>query len=565
MKIMRFPILKNIQQCKVNGVRRHFHHSIETKNEQKQLSYWDLAALEAIGKSNPKNEEENHQNEFMKSRKQPTIRNSNHKNYTKRDQRGSQVLNNLLNNEDEDILQKSKNFDLITFNSLSSNINQIPHESIMLTRDFIDLCLYHSKFGYFSKQALIFSPSRPIEFNKIENDIQFSKVLEGLYKNLDDRLEDVDDKMRQVWHTPTELFKPWFGYSMAKYIIEEYLKDIKKDPNHPLIIYEIGAGNGTLMTNIIQYFIKYEPELTPKIEYHIIEISAALAKEQNRKMNLLINKLKFKGKIDIVNESILTWSSKDTRKCFVLMSEVVDNFAHDVIVYNESTGEPMQGMVCVTNTGDFKELFTDVRDSMIHRFLHLSKDFLETYYPHNNNWLNYVKNTFIPFSNNENNKMFIPTGLLRLLDILFEKLPAHRLILSDFDSLPDSIPGINAPVVQTRYNGAMIPCSTYLVQPGYFDIFFPTNFELFRDMYLARNEIELIEYKRRNFLNNNINDKDNQNNKIIENEILSRNSRIKILKHNEFSRKYALYENTKLKSGENPLLSWYGNFKFILT
>lgn len=48
-----------------------------------------------------------------------------------------------------------------------------------------------------------------------------------------------------------------------------------------------------------------------------------------------------------------------------------------------------------------------------------------------------------------------------LLDILRDKFPAHRILFSDFSSLPDAIPGTNAPVVQTRYEGEV---STFVVE-----------------------------------------------------------------------------------------------------
>ena len=45
------------------------------------------------------------------------------------------------------------------------------------------------------------------------------------------------------------------------------------------------------------------------------------------------------------------------------------------------------------------------------------------------------------------------------------------------------MPGVCAPVVQTRIRGTMVPCDTFLVKQGYFDIFFPTDFNKLRDMY----------------------------------------------------------------------------------
>jgi len=41
--------------------------------------------------------------------------------------------------------------------------------------------------------------------------------------------------------------------------------------------------------------------------------------------------------------------------------------------------------------------------------------------------------------------------------------PAHKLLLSDFHTLPDAVTGINAPVVQTRYQRQTVPVSTPMV------------------------------------------------------------------------------------------------------
>jgi hypothetical protein len=79
---------------------------------------------------------------------------------------------------------------------------------------------------------------------------------------------------------------------------------------------------------------------------------------------------------------------------------------------------------------------------------------------------------------------FIPTKLFQFMEILNTYFPGHRLILTDFASLSNTIEGTNAPLVQTAYKGLMAPCGTYLLPPGWFDIVFPTNFELLREMYL---------------------------------------------------------------------------------
>lgn len=79
---------------------------------------------------------------------------------------------------------------------------------------------------------------------------------------------------------------------------------------------------------------------------------------------------------------------------------------------------------------------------------------------------------------------FIPTKLFQLMEILNTYFPGHRLILTDYDSLQHTIEGMNAPLVQTMFRGSMMPCHHYLMPPGWFDMVFPTNFDVLKDMYL---------------------------------------------------------------------------------
>ncbi|CCJ28185.1 unnamed protein product, partial [Pneumocystis jirovecii] len=143
--------------------------------------------------------------------------------------------------------------------------------------------------------------------------------------------------------------------------------------------------------------------------------------------------------------------------------------------------------------------------------------------------------TFLPFSENLINPEFIPTKQLILFDVLRKYFPQHNLIISDFSSLPEAIQGLNAPLVQTRLSGMTIPCSTYLVKQGYFDIMFPTDFQNLKDLYrkvcLQSGETKLI----------------------------------KIYAHRKFLEQWGDTKATKTISGENPMLDWFENVKFLIT
>jgi hypothetical protein len=151
----------------------------------------------------------------------------------------------------------------------------------------------------------------------------------------------------------------------------------------------------------------------------------------------------------------------------------------------------------------------------------------------------------LPFSPNLTRGEFIPTATFDFIRNLHRHFPRHRLVLSDFYHLPDTTDDfIMSPVVQTRWKRDMIPCSTFLVKPGLFDIFFPTDFELLRDIY------SLVETQERS-------------QRIQGAQDLTRLP--KVCTHHEFLEKYANLSQTRTACGENPLLGFYENVKFLVT
>ncbi|KAG0300785.1 hypothetical protein BGZ98_008906 [Dissophora globulifera] len=345
----------------------------------------------------------------------------------------------------------------------------MPLECKMLVRDFIDDSLYHPHYGYFSKQAVIFSPETDFEFEKIKDNMEFLDIIADKYKEIEDDMDVRDEVARQVWHTPTELFKPWYGYAIAKYIVTEY--KLNNYPDKDLIIYEMGAGNGTLMLNILDYIQQFEPSVYERTRYRIIEISKKLAQRQGERQEVR-DVTRRHGCVEVINKSIFEWDTVVTDNCFFVGMEVLDNFSHDMIRYDSVTEEPLQAMVAIDEEGET----------------------LKTHFPQ------------------------------------------HRLVLSDFFTLPEAIPGTDAPVVQTRYMGTMVPCSTYMVMPGMFDIFFPTNFELLRDMYQQ-----------------------------VCRPALGMEKSVKVQTQREFLERYGDLERTRTYSGENPMLMYYENNKMFMS
>lgn len=97
--------------------------------------------------------------------------------------------------------------------------------------------------------------------------------------------------------------------------MSEYL--LKYFPYEDFIIYEIGAGNGTLAIDILNYLRDEHPEVYDRTQYNIIEISGNLVKLQANKLR------KNHPCVNIVHKSIFHWDIREPAPCFFLAMEVI--------------------------------------------------------------------------------------------------------------------------------------------------------------------------------------------------------------------------------------------------
>lgn len=120
---------------------------------------------------------------------------------------------------------------------------------------------------------------------------------------------------RQVWHTPTELFKPYFARSLTTAILNQY--KLNHFPHEDLIIYEVGGGNGSFMIDAMKFLRDEHPEVFAKTQYRIVEISGALAKIQRRRAQEagLTN-------VEVIHEDFFKWEGGSPQPCFVVALEV---------------------------------------------------------------------------------------------------------------------------------------------------------------------------------------------------------------------------------------------------
>jgi hypothetical protein len=304
----------------------------------------------------------------------------------------------------------------------------------------------------------------------MESELQFHSVLSKRYVEFEDRLDEAEGEpsdTRQLWYTPTELFRPYYGEAIARYLVANYR--LTAYPYHDLLIYEMGAGRGTLMLNILDYIRDMDPEVYERTRYNIIEISSQLASLQGRQVvqqpKAAAASRGHADRVDIINRSIFDWANPVPSPCFFLAFEVFDNFAHDVVRYDLNTEEPLQGIVLIDGDGEFYEFYSPQPDSVAARFFRVRSAATGGRFrqPYPSSRLLRWASANRPFAPNLSAPEYIPTRLMQFFDVLSRYFPQHRLLTSDFHSLPDAIPGLNAPIVQTRYRRRPVPVSTPLV------------------------------------------------------------------------------------------------------
>lgn len=495
----------------------------------------------------------------------------------------------------------------LTTSAKLSRLKSRPKRVKMSSVDFIEDSLYNPHYGYFSKEVEIFHPDKPFNYNNIEDVDEFMESWEQAYTKYDmyqnttrqdqnqNQIHDLmlptenksttttaskyasmaksvykqdieaaqshtkSKRSLQLWHTPTELFQPHYGEALARYIIVNY-KLNGSYPYHDLVIYEMGGGNGTMMCDILKYIKQNEPEIYSRTTYKIIEISSQLAHKQlsSALRNRLTNQGLDTSKLEIINQSIFTWNQVVDSPCFFIALEVFDNFAHDLIRYDNETGVPYEGRVLIDDKGDFYEFFSPQLSQYSLAFLNLRENgsfpilkklnnfnskwnLTKTCFPffnkdlihpleHSTTKLKWV-NRMLPFKDNLTPGEFIPTRLLQFFHILQHKFPQHSLISSDFNYLPKAIPGYyNGPVVQTVLQDRMVDVSTYMCYQGYFDIMFATDFNLALDLYK---------------------------------QVVGKVARVE--SHKEFLEQWADIDATTTRKGDNPMLDFYTNVSFMVS
>ncbi len=101
--------------------------------------------------------------------------------------------------------EEVKDYKFVTANELEQEAVP-PNRVKMLVRDFVEDSLYNPHYGYFVKQATIFdTKNAPFDFPSLRDSTEFQEEVAKKYSAYG--LDKPYGPGRQLWHTPTELFK----------------------------------------------------------------------------------------------------------------------------------------------------------------------------------------------------------------------------------------------------------------------------------------------------------------------------------------------------------------------
>ncbi|XP_016197845.1 uncharacterized protein LOC107638961 isoform X2 [Arachis ipaensis] len=393
----------------------------------------------------------------------------------------------------------------------------------ILVRDFVHSALYHPLHGYFSQRPRSVGVLHSsIKFNQLEGRKAYMRYLDNIYKQ-----NDIS------WFTPVEIFKPWYAHAIAEAIMRTANFSV------PLKIYEIGGGSGTCAKGILDYImLNAPPKVYNSMTYTSVEISPSLAEVQRETVGEVRSHIpKFRVECrDAADRR--GWGDVERQPCWVIMLEVLDNLPHD-LVYSENQVSPWMEVWVERQHGreTLGELYKPLQDPLITRCVEImDMDEPKT-----------TRSAAVPTLKGIWSKVYpkprrcwLPTGCLKLLEVLHEVLPKMSLIASDFSYLPDvKVPGERAPLVSTKKDGSSSDYENYMDAKVWFPIslIFQSSFFISGWLKLKGDHTSKKGKKRRTIT----------------------------LDTSAFMEEFGLPTKTRTKDGYNPLLDDFKNTKFYLS
>jgi SAM-dependent MidA family methyltransferase len=82
-----------------------------------------------------------------------------------------------------------------------------------------------------------------------------------------------------AWVTPCELFKPYYSYTVANYMLNKIESKDSNRKKRKLKVIEVGPGTGTFADSMLEFFKNNDLNLYRNTEYTFVEISSQLIEQ----------------------------------------------------------------------------------------------------------------------------------------------------------------------------------------------------------------------------------------------------------------------------------------------
>lgn len=229
-------------------------------------------------------------------------------------------------------------------------LNRAFSKKTVSTSEFIHDRLYAKDEGYFSKTDNQLGLLRePIPFADLFGYEDYIKLLYERYP-------------KGAWLTPSEIFKPYYGMTIANYIDSVYTQTQIQDPaskGSPLHIIEAGAGNGSAAASILNYFKLYKPKTYKSLKYTIVEISTTMINRCRETLEKEHGTLIRNGQIEFKHCSIVDYGDHHANQTFVILLEVLDNMPHDRVYFKGDKLEQAFVQIDGDNIQEIKQPLVD--------------------------------------------------------------------------------------------------------------------------------------------------------------------------------------------------------------
>jgi hypothetical protein len=401
--------------------------------------------------------------------------------------------------EERRLIRQKKNFDdMIVFEG-GRIADHETYGRAMLFRDFVHYALYHHKWGYVPKlwrkyRSLMTSNFHdPIAFASLRNQYDYNYYV------------GKQQEASPSYPTPAVIFQPYYGWVIAEYFVS--IMRSKFDPAEPLIIYDIGCGQGTLASTILDFLAEQYPEIYARCEYHCIELLP------HQIPNLRVKLVHHLHHVKIHHISILNWKELEPRRCFCLGMELLNGMPHDWVFWtNDGTAYEMWvKFEEKDNLGTAQDRPQPCTDPIILRYLRYARWMQEeTFHAlkvlcvtdgHENidppRWRTLDPEIYDPpwvvftkslVQHNPLQCMYLPTGSMVMLEVFSKFFPRHHALFADYRVVNHSTMGINAPLCQVKVRGGKDiffrkVADHFLSNAGMVDVCFPTDFEMMTQVY----------------------------------------------------------------------------------